>query len=194
MDISWLELGLSLGIGVGLAAAAGLRVFLPLLMLGIAGRLDLLQVTGGFEWLASTAAIVALAIATIFEISAYYVPVLDNFLDAIAGPLAVMAGVVSTASVLVDLPPAARWSIAIVAGGGTAGIVQTVTTVARLKSTAFTAGFGNFALATLELAGSFLASLVAILAPFIALLGVVFVIALVLLARRMFFRPSPRRA
>src|SRR5215207_1891504 len=99
MDISWTEAILSLGIGVGLAAATGMRVFLPLLILGIAGRMEWLPLSGGFEWLSSWPAIIALAFAAVLEIAAYYVPVIDNLLDVIAGPLAIMAGIVATAAV-----------------------------------------------------------------------------------------------
>jgi hypothetical protein len=92
-----------------------------------------------------------------------------------------MAGIVTTAAVVSDLPPLVRWSVAIVAGGGTAGIVQTVMSIVRLKSTALTAGFGNFIVSTFELIASLAASLIAILAPVIALV-VVFGILVVFLA------------
>ena len=183
MDITWSDTVLSLGIGVGLAAATGMRVFLPLLVLGTAARMEWLPLSGGFEWLASWPAIVALAAAAILEVGAYYVPLVDNFLDVLAGPLAVLAGIVAAAAVITDLPPLVRWSVAIVAGGGTAGIVQTVMTVLRLKSTTFTAGVGNFMVASVELAGSFVASIVAILAPaiaFVVVTGMLLVFLLVL--------------
>ena len=169
MDITWTEAICSLGIGVGLAAATGMRVFLPLLVLGAAARLEWLPLSGGFEWLSSWPAIGALAVAALLEVGAYYVPIIDNFLDVVAGPLAVLAGVIATAAVITDLPPMVRWSVAIVAGGGTAGVVQTVSSIVRLKSTTFTGGLGNFIVATLELEGSLVASIIAILAPVIAI-------------------------
>ena len=189
MDITWTEALLSLGIGVGLAAATGMRVFLPLLVLGAAARLEWLPLSGGFEWLASWPAIGALAVAALLEIGAYYVPIIDNFLDVVAGPLAVLAGVIATAAVITDLPPMVRWSVAIVAGGGTAGVVQTVSSIVRLKSTTFTGGLGNFIVATLELAGSLAASIIAILAPIIA----IFIVTGVLLVSLMILRQRRRR-
>jgi hypothetical protein len=143
--------------------------------------MDWVSLSSGFQWLSSWPAIIALAVAAALEIGAYYIPVIDNFLDLIAGPLAVMAGIVTTAAVVSDLPPLVRWSVAIVAGGGTAGIVQTVMSIVRLKSTALTAGFGNFIVSTFELIASLAASLIAILAPVIALV-VVFGILVVFLA------------
>jgi hypothetical protein len=181
MDITWTQALLSIAIGIGLAAATGMRVFVPLLVLGVTARMEWLPLSAGFQWLSSWPAIIAFAVAAVFEVGAYYIPVVDNFLDLIAGPLAVLAGVVTTAAVVTDLPPMVRWSVAIFAGGGTAGVVQTLMSVVRLKSTALTAGFGNFIVATFELVASFAASLVAILAPVIALL-VLFVILGVFLA------------
>jgi hypothetical protein len=170
MDIAWAEAVLSIGIGIGLAAAAGLRVFVPLLVLGVAARLELLPLVGGFEWLSSNLGLGALAAATVLEIGAFYIPWLDNLLDLAAGPLAVLAGTLATAAVTTDLPPALHWAIAIVGGGGTAGIVKSVTSVVRLKSSLLTAGLGNFVVATLELAGSLVTAIIAILAPLIAVI------------------------
>jgi hypothetical protein len=185
MDITWTDAILSIGIGIGLAAATGMRVFVPLLVLGVSARLEWLPLSDGFRWLSSWPAIGALAIAAALEIGAYYIPLIDNFLDLIAGPLAVVAGVVATAAVVSDLPPMVRWSLAIVAGGGTAGVVQTVMSVVRLKSTTLTAGFGNFIVATFELIAAFVASLLAIVAPAIAILAVIgFLMLFVMWARK----------
>ena len=112
-------------------------------------------------------------ICTIAEIAAYYVPWLDNALDFLAGPLAVFAGILATAAVTTELPPVLRWSVAIIAGGGTAGAIKTASSIVRLKSTTFTAGFGNFIVSSVELVGAIAASIIAILAPVIAVLAVV---------------------
>jgi uncharacterized protein DUF4126 len=190
MDITWTDAVLSLGIGVGLAAATGMRVFLPLLVLGAAARMEWLPLSAGFEWLSSWPAIIALAAAALLEVGAYYVPVIDNFLDVLAGPLAVIAGIIAAAAVITDMPPWVRWSVAIVGGGGTAGVVQTVMSIVRLKSTTFTAGLGNFVVATFELAGSLAASIVAILAPLIAF---VFVVGILLTSLVIFRNRTSRR-
>ena len=170
MDVPWSEAALSIAIGLGLAAAAGLRVFVPLLVLGVAARVEVLPLVHGFEWLASNVGLGGLAAATVLEIAAFYIPWVDNLLDFAAAPLAIVAGTVATAAVTQDLPPALHWTIAIVGGGGTAGVVQSVTSVARLKSSVLTAGFGNFLLSTLELVGSLITAIVAIVAPVIAVI------------------------
>jgi len=170
MDITSAEAVLSVGIGVGLAAATGMRVFLPLLVLGIAARSEWITLAGGFEWISSVPAIAAFAVAAIIEVGAYYTPFIDNFLDVVAGPFAVIAGVVMNAAVITDLPPFVRWSVAIIAGGTAAGVVHTVTSVVRLKSSALTAGLGNPVVSTLEWLGALATSLLAIIAPILAIL------------------------
>ena len=188
MDVVWTDAVLSLGVGLGLAAAAGLRVFLPLLVLGIAARFGGLPLVSGFEWLASWPGLTALGAAMILEIAAYYLPWVDNLLDLAAGPLAVVAGVLATAAVSTELPPALRWSVAIIAGGGTAGAIQGLTSIARLKSLTSSGGLANPALATLELVGSLIVSILAIALPLFAIIVAVALVVMVRRAARVFRR------
>ncbi len=170
---------LGIGVGLALAAAAGLRVFVPLLALSLAARAEWVQLAPSFDWLGSSPAIVALATATVLEIAAYYVPLFDNMLDALGAPVAVAAGVVASAAIVTDLPPWLQYTIAIVGAGGTAGLVHASTSLLRLKSSAATAGFGNPVLATLELMGSILIAVLALLAPAIALIATVALVVVV---------------
>lgn len=172
-------------VGLGLAAAAGFRIFVPFLALGAAATTGHVPLAEGFEWIATPPALIAFAVATLLEISAYYVPWLDNALDLVAGPAAVVAGALATASVVTDLSPFARWSLAIIAGGGIAGTLQGGSTVARAASTATTGGLGNFAVATLELLGSLVTSALALLVP---VLVAPLVLVLVLVSVRAFWR------
>jgi hypothetical protein len=161
---------LSVALGVGLAAACGFRVFVPLLVAAVAARAGHLDLAPGFAWLASDGALLALGAASILEVLGYAVPWLDHLLDTLATPAAVVAGVVASAAVFVDLPPAVRWGAAVILGGGAAGAVQAGTVLARLKSSLFTGGAGNIAVAIIELAAAALLSLLAILAPLLLLI------------------------
>jgi hypothetical protein len=172
----------SVGVGLALAAAAGFRIFVPLLVLSLAAQTGWVEISPSFSWLATPSASLALGTATGLEIAAYYIPFFDNVLDTLAAPLAVLAGVVASASLLTDLPPWLQYTIAIVGAGGTAGLVHASTSVLRLKSSAATAGIGNPILATLELVGSLLIALLALFAPLIALAVVVLIVVFV--ARR----------
>jgi hypothetical protein len=183
---------LALGLGLGLAAAAGMRVFVPLLILGFAARGQVVPLASGFEWLGSTPALVALGSATLLEVLAYYVPWFDNLLDTLSTPAAMVAGAVMTASVLGDLPPWLQWGVAIVGGSGAAGVVAGSTSLVRLKSTAFTGGAANVVVSTLELFGSVVTSLLAVVLPVLALITVAVILFIVYrLGRRAW---TPRNA
>ena len=166
--MSSLDIALSIALGVGLAAAVGLRVFLPLLITSIAAHAGHIHLSENFAWLGSMPAIVMLAVAAVAEILAYYIPAVDNLLDTITTPTALVAGVIVSAAVMADLPPLVKWTTAVIAGGGAAGLTQGITSMLRLKSTAFTGGLGNSAIATGELAGAGIVSTLALVAPFVA--------------------------
>ena len=173
-------------IGVGLSAACGFRVFLPLLAMSIAAQLGLLNLSPGFEWLGSDAGTVAFAVATILEISGYFIPWLDHLLDTIATPAAVLAGILATASLLGDFPPLFRWSLAIIAGGGAAGLVQASTVALRGLSLTTTGGLANPAFSLLETLGAAGLSIFAILLPIVAiiLIAIIIIFALSRLFRK----------
>lgn len=163
------ETATAVALGVALAAACGFRVFLPLFGMGMAAHFGQLALAPDLRWAASTPALVALGTATVAEVAAYYIPWLDHALDVLASPAAVLAGVVASAAVLVDLPPLVRWGTALVAGGGAAGLVQGATVLARAKSGLVTGGAANPLVATAELAGALVVTLLALLLPVLAL-------------------------
>ena len=97
--------------GLGLAAASGFRVFLPPFLLSIAVRADTVQVdlaNTSLEYFDSNVAVIVLGVATLAELSAYYVPWVDNLLDTIASPAAVVAGTGMTAICLLYTSPSPR--------------------------------------------------------------------------------------
>jgi hypothetical protein len=162
-----------IALGVGLAAATGFRIFLPLLIAGIAARTDWIPLNEGFAWLATTPALITLGTAAVFETLAYYVPGVDHVLDVIAGPAAVIAGVIASASVTIDMPPAAMWPLAIIAGGGAAGLTKGGSALIRAKSGLTTGGLGNPVVSTVETTAATGLSLLAIVLPILCLLVVV---------------------
>jgi Domain of unknown function (DUF4126) len=182
-----MDLALSIALGIGLAAAVGFRVFLPMLVLSVAAFTGHLALSSGFAWLGTPAAIVMLGVAALLEILAYYIPGVDNLLDAIAAPAALIAGTVVAAAVMTDLPPLVKWTTAVIAGGGAAGLTQGLTSLMRAKSTVMTGGLGNHVLATGEWGGALLVSLLALAFPVIAVaLVAVFSWFAIRLLRRLF--------
>jgi hypothetical protein len=144
-----------------------------LLVMSAAAWTGHLTLSDSFAWLATPAALAMLSVAAIAEILAYYIPGVDNLLDAIAAPAALVAGTIAAAAVITDLPPIVKWTTAVIAGGGVAGLMQSVTSLLRAKSTVTTGGLGNAAVSTGELVGALLVSLLALLAPLAALAIVV---------------------
>ena len=185
------DIVLSVALGVGLAAAVGFRVFLPLLVMSGAAYTGHLPLSENFAWLGTPTALAMLSVAAVAEILAYYIPGVDNLLDAIATPAAVVAGTIAAAAVMTDLPPIVKWTTAVIAGGGAAGLTKTVTSLLRAKSTVMTAGFGNAVVSTGELAGALLVSLLALLAPLAALAIVVAFCWLAVRFLRRLFRRTP---
>ena len=163
-------------VGLGLAAAVGFRLFVPFLLVSIAARSGQVHLAGGFEWLGSDVALIMFSIAALLEIAAYFIPFFDHLLDTVAGPAAVIAGAVLMASTLIDMEPWLRWVIAIVAGGGTAGLLHGATSTLRLGSTATTGGLGNPAFATMETGASTALTILALMLPLVALALVIFLI------------------
>lgn len=163
----------SIALGIGLAAATGFRVFLPLLIAGLAARAGYVSLIDSLSWLESTPALIALGTAAGLEALAFYIPGVDHILDVLAGPLAVVAGILVSASVMVDLPAEVRWPIALIAGGGIAGVTKTTAAIVRAKSTALTGGLGNPVVSTTETAGAATISLLAIAAPIICFVAAV---------------------
>lgn len=186
-----METVLALLVGIGLAAAAGFRVFVPLLLAGLAQRYGVLPLADSFAWMGSTPALFGFGAATLIEVLGYYVPWVDNLLDTVASPAAVVAGVLLTAGVLTDVDPLLRWTLAIVAGGGTATVFQGLTAGSRGISTATTGGLANPLVSTAEAGISAVLGVLAIVVPVVAV--VLVALLLVLVARRTVFR-RPRGA
>ncbi|MCK7608629.1 DUF4126 domain-containing protein [Acinetobacter portensis] len=179
-----METILGLCIGIGLSAACGFRVFVPLLVMSIASLLGWFEPMKGFEWLAMPSVCIALAVATVCEVAAYYIPWVDNMLDTVATPAAMIAGTLTTMAVSSgEMSQFASWAAAIIIGGGTAGAVQMSTVAVRGVSTATTGGVANPLVSTGEWIGAFLLSILSLIVP---VLVVVLIIVLAIFTVRWF--------
>jgi Domain of unknown function (DUF4126) len=181
------DLALSIVLGIALAAATGFRVFLPMLIVSGAAYTGHLQLDNSFAWLGTSSALTMLSVAALAEVIAYYVPVVDNLLDALATPAAFIAGTLVSAAVITDVPPMVKWTAAVIAGGGVAGLTQGLIGILRAHSTVLTGGLGNSIIATAELGGAVLISFLALVAPAAAIaLVMLLLLVAVRLVRRLF--------
>lgn len=173
-----IETILSLCIGIGLSAACGFRVFVPLLVMSVASLTGLFEPMKGFEWLAMPSVCIGLTVATVCEIGAYYIPWVDNALDTISTPAAMVAGTLTTMAVSTgEMSPFASWAAAIIVGGGTASAVQLSTVAVRGLSTATTGGIANPLVSTTEWISALLISVLSFFVPvFVVIAGIILMI------------------
>ncbi len=169
------NLFIALALGVMLAAAAGFRVFVPLLLTGVVLRLGLFPlpsaIAGGHSWLASNTALVCFGVATIVEVLAYKIPYLDHVLDLVGAPAALASGTALASTFLTGIEdPALRYGLGLLSGAGAAGLVHAGTATARLLSTKTTAGIANPVFSFAELIASVVTSLLALIVPALALI------------------------
>ena len=191
---SMMELLLALGLGLGLAAACGFRVFLPLFFVGIAARTGYMDLPLSFEWIESNLALACLGVATVCEILGYYIPWFDNLLDTVATPAAAVAGSVTMMGMTGDMAPLLKWALGIIAGGGSATVIQLGTAALRGGSSVSTGGIANPLVSTSETVASggmvLLAVFVPVLVGIVAIASIVFAI---LLLRKMIARRTQMR-
>jgi hypothetical protein len=163
-----METLLAISLGIGLSAACGFRVFVPLLVMSVASLSGHLALAPGFQWIGTYPALITFSVATVVEIGGYYIPWVDHLLDTMATPAAIVAGTVITAAMVSNTSPMLKWTLAAIAGGGAAALVQGTTVLARGVSTATTGGLGNPFFATIELGGALFTSILALLVPLLA--------------------------
>jgi hypothetical protein len=161
-----IELITAIAIGIGLSASAGFRVFVPMLVAAIASHAGILPLNENFQWLSSWYAIIIFGTATVAEILAYYIPFVDNLLDTVTTPLAVIAGTLLLTSVLPIDSELLKWITGATVGGGAAAAVQSGSAVTRLFSSKLTAGIGNPVVATGENLAAAGTSVLSLIIPF----------------------------
>ncbi|HVU63701.1 MAG TPA: DUF4126 domain-containing protein [Phycisphaerales bacterium] len=168
-----MQIAVAIMLGLGLSAACGLRVFVPMLVLSIAAKAHLVDLSPSLAWIGSTEGLVCLGVATVVEIVAYKIPWLDHALDTIASPAAIIAGAIVSASqihAITGVHPMVQWTCAIIVGGGLAGLVQTGTVATRAASTVITGGFANPIISTIQSVASIVVSVLAVVVPIIGAL------------------------
>ncbi len=177
--------------GLGLSSAAGFRVFIPLFVLSLAAHSNAIELNESFQWLHSWPAMIALGTASVVEVASYYIPWVDNMLDTIATPAALIAGTLITASVMPEMDPAMKWVLSTIVGGGAAGVVQTGTVLTRGTSTATTGGLANPVVSTVESGSAITLSVLAIVIP--VLVGIAALVLVFSLGRRLYHHFRNRR-
>lgn len=200
-----ISIGIQVLAGLSLAACCGLRAFLPPFVAGLVSRLgsegllplDVLPLADSLKWLGSTPALIIFGVATVAELLADKVPVVDHVLDVIQTVTRPLAGALVFAAALSDVSPLTGAVIGLLAGGSVAGGVHAVKAKIRVLSTLGTAGIASPILSTVEdlfaFAGSFLAMVAAVIAALLVLGGTIFTGILLLKFVRRVGRLDPAR-
>ena len=180
-----LQILIQVMLGIALSAVCGYRIFVPFLAMGIAGMAGYIQFADGFAWISSWPALLVFGVATILEIAAYFIPHIDNILNAIALPAGAVAGIIVAASVISDMDPMLKWTLAIIAGGGAATVTGLLSNGVHQLSTAVSAGFANPVVSGAESVGTVAASVISIAMPIVGVaLFVMVVVVSILIIRR----------
>lgn len=164
----------SIALGISLAACAGLRAWLPFFAVGLSVRLGVLPLGDSFRFLGSNVALAVFAVATVIEVLADKIPVVDHALDALSTFLKPAAGMVLAASVMwtVDDPIVAL-ALGVMVGAPASLVPHAAKATLRGVLSPITAGLAAPILSVLEDVIAFGLVALAILAPFVVAAGFV---------------------
>lgn len=168
-----MDLIFSIALGVVLSAAAGFRAFLPMFLLGLLQRYDLMggySLGPNFQWLGTDHAMAALSVATIVEVAADKVPALDHALDVLMTFVRPAAGCVSVLAVLSPQDPVVAYVVGIALAGGATLPIHLGKSLLRVGTNAVTGGVSAPALSAAEDLSAGLAVVLAVIVPVCAVL------------------------
>lgn len=159
---------------IGLGAASGLNAWIPLLGLGLAGRLGVVELTEPFDRLESTGVLIALAVVFLLDLVGDKVPVVDHVLHAVGTVIAPISGAIVFGAQENLLSQSAPWAAA-VAGMVLGESVHLARSGVRPAVTAGTGGVGNPVLSAIEDATAFVLTVLAVVVPVLAFVAVIVV-------------------
>ncbi|VAW29792.1 hypothetical protein MNBD_CHLOROFLEXI01-4354 [hydrothermal vent metagenome] len=178
----------------GLAGSAGLNAYIPLLLVALAARFPfndpLLNLSEPYNILGSWWAIGIIGVLLLIEMTVDKIPAIDTINDAIQTFVRPAAGAIlfaANANIVTDINPI----LALGAGLLIAGGVHTVKGVTRPIVTATTVGTGNWVVSLLEDVVAFFTSILAIFMP---ILGVLFLVLILFFGLRFYLRRKNRTA
>jgi len=181
-------------LGLTLAACAGIRVFMPFFFVGAMTRYAHTPAPEMLSWAASDAGFLLLGVATLVEVMADKIPVVDHALDSMQSFIKPAAGVILPLALLQDASPMTAWVLGIAAGGPLALGIHATKAGTRVASTATTVGTANPMLSLLEDAVAVGLLVFAAIAPLLAaLLVMMLLIVVVKTLRRMKRWVRPKR-
>ena len=173
----------AVGIGIGLSSIAGVRAFLPLVLVGLFARLGLFTLPAPLGFLDDWPVMGALAVLALLESGLDKVPALDPILNYVQTLLRIVAGAILFAATLqvgVDVGTIPE----LAAGGVIAGLVSVLKTILRPVANMASAGVSVSFLSLVEDALALLGGIIAVLVPLVPLALVAFLLFFFFRVRR----------
>ena len=191
MDVGVAAAGAILA-GLALAACAGFRAFLPLFALGIGAKTGMWPGDAP-AYLSSDPWLLALGVATLAEILADKIPLVDHALDAIQSVVRPVAGAfLLYPGFAAILPEGYAAGLAALTGAPLAFGVHAAKASARIASTTTPGGVANPVLSLLEDLIAAALAILALLVPAFAAAAVIFLVLWLLRRARSLRRTAPR--
>ena len=168
---------------MGLASIAGVRAYLPLVLVGLFARLGLFTLPAPFNLLDDWLVIGALAVLALLESGLDKIPALDPILDYVQTPLRIVAGAILFAVALQEgIGAEAIPELAV--GAGIAGLVAVLKVILRPAANAASVGVSVSFLSLFEDAVALLGGVIAVLVPLVPLALVAFLLFFFFRVRR----------
>jgi hypothetical protein len=178
-----MEMLFAVGIGIGLSSIAGVRAFLPLVLVGLFARLGLFAMPAPFGFLDDWLVIGVLAVLALLESGLDKIPTLDPVLDYVLTPLRIVSGAILFAVALqegIDVGTIPELAV----GGVIAGLVSVLKIILRPAANVASAGVSVSFLSLVEDAVALLGGLIALLVPLVPLVLVSFLLFFFFRVRR----------
>ena len=155
---------------IGLSASAGLNAWIPLFFLGLSQRFGWVDLSGNYEQLGSTPALIFLGFLLVVDLIGDKIPAIDSVLHAVGLAVAPISGAIvfgAQASLISDTHPV----VAAILGAALGGTVHTARGLFRPAVTAGTAGVGNPVVSAVEDVLAFALAFMAIVVPVLGFLA-----------------------
>lgn len=142
-------------LGLALATATGFRIFLPMFLLSFTSHIGWVTLPQKLSWLEGETALFVLGVAMLIELVSYFIPGVDNIMDIIDTPIAVIVGFLVVFSVI-EVNSMMEWILAVVIGGIVPAVIKACKATIRGGVTLLMGGLGNGLFSIVEALASIL--------------------------------------
>lgn len=173
--IARMETLVAVGIGIGLSSVAGIRAYLPVLLVGLAALVGIFGLVAPFGVLDDRVAIIVLAVLAVLEIGFDKFRSLSSRVNVLQTPVRIAAGAILFAIAL-KAGLDAQAVPELVAGGVIAGAAAVLKLILRPSASETSGGVSPKFLSSCEDVTGLVGGIVALFVPFVSLILVAFLL------------------